>query len=70
MKRFLGILFTLVLVFLLVLKPGVVHAASYTVTNTSDSGAGSLKQAILDANANSSTDTIDFNIPGTGPHTI
>lgn len=27
-------------------------AATYTVTNPSDSGAGTLRQAILDANAN------------------
>jgi hypothetical protein len=27
-------------------------AATFTVTSTSDSGAGSLRQAILDANAN------------------
>src|SRR5262249_5464086 len=34
------------------------------VTNTNDSGAGSLRQAILDANAHGgSTDTIVFNIP-------
>jgi hypothetical protein len=44
--------------------------ATFTVTNTSDSGAGSLRQAILDANANPGADTIDFNIPGAGPHTI
>ena len=35
---------------------------TYTVTNTNDSGAGSLRQAILDANANGGADTIDFNI--------
>lgn len=70
MKRFLGVLFSLVLMFSLVASPGAVHAASYTVTNTSDSGAGSLRQAILDANANPGTDTINFNIPGAGPHTI
>ena len=43
---------------------------TYTVTNTNDSGAGSLRQAILDANANAGADTIDFNITGTGDHTI
>ncbi len=40
------------------------------VTTTDDSGPGSLRQAILDANANPGTDTITFNIPGAGPHTI
>ncbi len=44
--------------------------AIYTVTNTNDSGAGSLRQAIIDANANSGADTINFNITGTGVHTI
>jgi CSLREA domain-containing protein len=44
--------------------------ATYTVTNTNDSGAGSLRQAIIDANANSGTDTINFNISGSGPHII
>ncbi len=48
-----------------------VVATTYTVTNTNDSGAGSLRQAILDANASSGTlDTIVFNIAGTGVHTI
>lgn len=37
-------------------------AATYTVTVTNDSGAGSLRQAILDANASGGADTIDFNI--------
>ncbi len=47
------------------------HAAStFTVINISDSGAGSLRQAILDANATVGQDTIAFNIPGTGVHTI
>ncbi len=44
--------------------------ATYTVTNTNNSGAGSLRQAILDANASAGHDTIDFNIPGSGVHTI
>ncbi|HNP31448.1 MAG TPA: DUF4347 domain-containing protein, partial [Nitrospirales bacterium] len=44
--------------------------ATYTVTNTNDSGANSFRQAILDANANAGSDTITFNIAGAGPHTI
>jgi len=44
-------------------------AATYTVTNTNDSGPGSLRQAILDANANSGVDMIAFAI-GSGPQTI
>src|SRR5262245_52101832 len=32
----------------------------FTVTNTKDTGAGSLRQAILDANANAGSDTIQF----------
>ncbi len=42
-------------------------ADTFTVTNTNDSGAGSLRQAILDANANSGMDTIAFNIPPSDP---
>src|SRR5438132_13693046 len=45
-------------------------AQTFTVTNTNDSSAGSLRQAILDANANPGTDTIAFNIPGSGVKTI
>ncbi len=41
------------------------------VTNTNDSGAGSLRQAILDSNADSGdVDRISFNILGAGLHTI
>lgn len=46
------------------------QAAPFTVTNTGDSGSGSLRQAILDANANAGSDTINFNIPGGGIKTI
>ena len=45
-------------------------SAIFEVTNTNDSGPGSLRQAILDANANSGPDTITFSIPGGAPHTI
>jgi hypothetical protein len=48
------------------LAPG----ATFTVTNTDDSGPGSLRQAILDANASAGFDTIAFDIPGGGVHTI
>jgi hypothetical protein len=40
-------------------------AATYTVTNTNDAGVGSLRQAILDANANAGADIIVFSINGT-----
>ena len=44
---------------------------SLAVTNTADSGAGSLRAAIVAANANTGvTDTIRFDIPGPGPHAI
>src|SRR5713101_7823157 len=45
-------------------------AATLTVSNTGDSGAGSLRQAILDANNTNGLDTIVFQIPGSGVHTI
>lgn len=46
-------------------------AETFTVTNTNDSGPGSLRQAILDANSNSNAviDVINFSI-GTGVKTI
>ena len=40
------------------------------VSNTNDSGPWSLRQAILDANAQPGKDTIIFKIPGSGIHTI
>jgi hypothetical protein len=70
MKRLLVITFSLVMIFSLVVSPGPVLADTLVVTNTSDSGTGSLRQAIIDANTVAGTDTITFNIPGAGPHTI
>ncbi len=45
-------------------------ASIFVVNSAADSGAGSLRQAILDANAHPGADTIVFNIPGSGLHTI
>lgn len=50
--------------------PALAAAATFTVVNTNDNGSGSLRQAIADANANPGADSIHFNIPGTGPHSI
>ena len=44
----------------------VTHASTYTVTTTADSGPGSLRQVILDANANPGADTITFAIGASG----
>jgi len=64
---FVAILFTAL--FLLSIKS---NAITFAVTNLNDSGAGSLRQAIIDANANIGPDVILFDImpPGTLPGTI
>lgn len=43
---------------------------SFVVTNTNNHGAGSLHEAMLNANATLGADTITFNIPGPGVKTI
>lgn len=66
--KLLGVLSALV-----VSTGGAAFADTYTVTNTADSGAGSLRQAILDANAHPNSggpDVISFAIPGGGVKTI
>ena len=50
----------------LALSASPCFAATFTVTNTNDSGAGSLRQAITDANGAAGLDTIAFNISGAG----
>jgi hypothetical protein len=67
---------------LVMLRPGQTEplvsvtpaGTNFVVTNTNDSGPGSLRQAILDANAtdnaDGSADLITFAISGPGPHTI
>jgi hypothetical protein len=47
-----------------------VQAATFTVTTTQDGVAGSLRQAILNANLSPTPDTIVFNIPGTTVQTL
>ncbi len=64
MRRSFG-LFLLPAIFGLPAAAGV-----FTVTNTNNSGGGSLRQAILDANGAAGTDTIEFNIPGSGTRVI
>jgi hypothetical protein len=58
---------------LLCLAAGGAQAATFTVTNINDSGAGSLRQAITDAVASPTVahdHVVAFNIPGAGVHTI
>src|SRR5260370_15722935 len=44
--------------------------STFTVTNTNDSGSGSLRQAILDSNSNPGQNTIQFQIATSGVQTI
>jgi hypothetical protein len=48
----------------------VAFAGTFTVTNTNDSGAGSLRQAITDASGAGGTNNIQFTIPASGVQTI
>ena len=49
---------------------GSVQAPPLTVVNTNDAGPGSLRQAILDANASGEATTIQFHIASRGVQTI
>jgi len=54
-----------------VTSASTIPGRTFSVINAGDSGEGSLRQAILDANANiSERDTIEFEIPRFGVHTI
>lgn len=72
MKR--AALFRILVLAAALVWPVVAPAADFTVTNTDDSGAGSLRQAIIEANAadcsGQDPQRIRFDIPGTGVHTI
>lgn len=76
-----NILLCLLCLTVLTLSPGVQiqtfsfsqsfdNVSSFVVTNANDSGAGSFREAITDANANLGTDTIVFDIPEAGVRVI
>lgn len=75
MKTFLSLKaltqYTIILTIFLLVQASTSFAITFTVTNLNDSGAGSLRQAILDANANNNGPGIvdeivfDVGIPGT-----
>lgn len=59
-----GLVATLMaLTLLLAVRPA--HANTFTVNNTNDSGAGSLRQAITDASSSGGSDTINISATGT-----
>ncbi len=63
MKQKINIYTLLTLCVIYIFAAVQANAATYTVTTNADSGAGSLRQAVLDANATSANDVIVFNIP-------
>jgi parallel beta-helix repeat protein len=65
--RRLSFLALLILLASLALPARQVRAATYTVTTTADSGAGSLRHAITDANGSVGGDLIQFAIPTSDP---
>src|SRR5947208_16709007 len=68
-KALFGAFFVVIVILVGILtRPAA--GATLTVTNSNDNGAGSLRQAILDANNNTGPDTIVFNISGANVHTI
>ena len=59
------------IIFFLMLSVSLaLHSAIFTVTNTNETGVGSLAEAVANANATAEKDTLAFNIAGAAPHTI
>ncbi len=65
--RMSSVAFATILFSLLVFASQSVQAATLNVSTTADAGAGSLRQAIIDATSNAAANTINFNIPLTDP---
>jgi uncharacterized repeat protein (TIGR01451 family) len=65
-----GLFLILVLATFGVLPTHVARADTYTVTNTNDSGTGSLRQAILDAESHGGADQIAFDASVSGTITL
>lgn len=64
MKKITGILIMLLLFCI------TGSAITYTVNNNNDSGVGSLRQALINANSSSGADTINFDVSVTGTITL
>jgi hypothetical protein len=69
-RKFTNTLRTLVAVAVVMVVAEAAFPATFTVENINDSGGGSLRWAINQANADSQRDLIAFDIPDSGPHTI
>ncbi|MCZ7436760.1 right-handed parallel beta-helix repeat-containing protein [Micromonospora sp. WMMC241] len=75
MKRMLTVMLTAALASTLVVSAAAVPASAlvvlpFVVVTAADAGAGSLRDAIVQANANPGPDTIEFRIPGGGVQVI
>lgn len=64
-RTFLSLVLTVCTV---ILFSANLQAATLTVTNTSDTGSGSLRDAIAQTNATLDNDTINFSIPAASPN--
>lgn len=69
-NRMLNFVLFFLLCFALLLFPIQSQGVTFTVSNTADTGPGSLRSAITAANATFGADTINFGIPLTGVQTI
>lgn len=61
----LGMIMSLLGPSIFLLEMPTTYAATFQVTNTNDSGAGSLRQAITDANTTPGADEVTFTVNGT-----